>query len=104
MCDQIDRATFAVFHMSAGCEHMFTFNDMCESVEYIDVNDERFERTRECEMRYQTDGMMRGWWKCSECHEAMDTIESCGGRKPPKWCGNCGARVRNADSESRKDE
>lgn len=48
---------------------------------------------RICYMEYQTDGMLRGWWRCSECGGAMDTIESCGGRKPPRWCGNCGAKV-----------
>lgn len=51
---------------------------------------------RTCRMEYQTEGMQRGWWRCSECGVAMDTIEACGGRKPPKWCGNCGARVVDA--------
>ena len=50
-------------------------------------------RERTCRMEYQTEGMQRGWWKCSECGEAMDTIEACAGRKPPRWCGNCGAKV-----------
>lgn len=46
-----------------------------------------------CEMEYQTDGMMRGWWKCSVCGEAMDTIKACAGREKPKYCGNCGRLV-----------
>lgn len=46
-----------------------------------------------CEMEYQTDGMMSGWWKCSVCGEAMDTIKACAGREKPKYCGNCGRLV-----------
>lgn len=57
----------------------------------IELETARAERT--CRMEYQTDGMLRGWWRCSECGGAMDTIEACGGRKPPRWCGNCGAKV-----------
>lgn len=48
----------------------------------------------ECEMEYATEGMKRGWWVCSECGEASDTIESCAGRKPPNYCGNCGKAVK----------
>lgn len=46
-----------------------------------------------CTMEFATKGMMRSWWVCSNCGKAMDTIEACGGRKPPKFCGNCGAKV-----------
>lgn len=56
-----------------------------------DMNAERHVET--CEMEYQTDGMMSGWWKCSVCGEAMDTIKACAGREKPKYCGNCGRLV-----------
>ena len=59
--------------------------------EAIEAWNTRAERT--CHMKYQTSGMQRGWWKCSKCGTAMDTVESCAGRKLPKWCGNCGAKV-----------
>ena len=48
----------------------------------------------ECEMQYATEGMKRGWWVCSECGEASDTINACGGRTPPNYCGNCGKAVK----------
>ena len=47
----------------------------------------------ECEMEYATEGMKRGWWVCSECGEASDTIKACGGRVPPNFCANCGAKA-----------
>lgn len=62
-------------------------------IQGVFVDGERYTHEHTCRMEYQTEGMQRGWWKCLECGEAMDTIEACGGRKPPRWCGNCGARV-----------
>ena len=56
-----------------------------------DMNADRHVET--CGMEYQTDGMMSGWWKCSVCGEAMDTIKACAGREKPKYCGNCGRLV-----------
>ncbi len=66
---------------------------LCAEVNELQDRIDELEAGRTCEMEYQTDGMQRGWWKCSACGGAMDTIESCGGRKPPRFCGNCGAKV-----------
>ena len=68
----------------------------------IEAWNTRHEQT--CEMEYHTEGMKRGWWVCSKCDKAMDTIESCGGRKPPKFCGNCGAKVKQSVACRKADE
>ena len=52
-----------------------------------------------CSMEYAKHGMMRGWWVCSACGKAMDTIEACSGKVPPRFCGNCGATVKTFDVE-----
>ena len=40
----------AVFHMATGeHDHTAIFNSMGDTVDYIDVNGERFERVKECE-------------------------------------------------------
>lgn len=50
---------------------------------------------RMCRMEYQTEGVKRGWWKCSVCGGASDAIGTRTGGKfrPPAFCACCGAKV-----------
>ena len=79
LCVEVNRLTEENRNLAA---------DLAECMERLGM-----EMESTCHMEYQTDGMQRGWWQCSKCGEAMDTIKSVCGRKPPKWCGNCGAKV-----------
>lgn len=87
---------------SVNCDGIYDHICSCQMITGGDTEMEAYEsavrawNTRHvetCEMEYQTDGMMSGWWKCSVCGEAMDTIKACAGREKPKYCGNCGRLV-----------
>ena len=85
-----ENCTLTLDRLDAESANLNKWHEKAADLE-IELETAREERT--CRMEYQTDGMQCGWWKCSECGGAMDTIEACGGRKPPRWCGNCGAKV-----------
>ena len=81
----------AVFHMATGeHDHTAIFNGMGDTVDYIDVNGERFERAKECE-RIPYYGNGKKQFVCSLC--------GCGiGKQIDKYvyvnhCPACGARI-----------
>ena len=88
MSDCSVNATIARFHMSDGRDRHHTFNAEGATVDWIEVDNERYVRVREC--RAIAIYNMHDEWcydRCSACDYEWYEDE-------PNYCPHCGARVR----------